>query len=54
VSKSFRAKIPIIVAVSAASSLAVDFAKEFGLTILSFTRTNKATCYSNPERIDFS
>ena len=53
VSKSFRAKIPIIVAVSAASSLAVDFAKEFGLTILSFTRTNKATCYSNPERIDF-
>lgn len=53
VSKSFRAKIPVIVAVSAASSLAVDFAKEFGLTILSFTRTNKATCYSIPERIDF-
>lgn len=51
VSKAFRAKIPIIAAVSAPSSLAIDFAKEYGMTILGFTRTNKATCYSNPWRI---
>ena len=51
VSKSFRAKIPIIAAVSAPSSLAIDFAKEYGLTILAFTRNDKATCYANPERI---
>jgi FdhD protein len=51
VSKSFRAKIPIIVAVSAASSLAVDFAKEYGLTLLSYARNGKATCYANPERL---
>jgi len=51
VSKTFRAKIPIIVAVSAASSLAVDFAKEYGITLLSYARNGKATCYANPERI---
>jgi len=51
VSKTFRAKIPIIVAVSAASSLAVDFAKEYGMTLLSFARNGKATCYANPDRI---
>lgn len=51
VSKSFRAKIPIIVAVSAASTLAVDFAKEFGITLLSYARNGKATCYANPDRI---
>lgn len=51
VSKSFRAKIPIIVAVSAASSLAVDFAKEYGMTLLSYARNGKATCYANPSRL---
>lgn len=51
VSKSFRAKIPIVAAVSAPSSLAIDFAKEYGLTILAFTRNDKSTCYSNPDRI---
>ncbi len=51
VSKAFRAKIPIIAAVSAPSSLGIDFAKEYGMTILGFTRDGKATCYSNPWRI---
>ncbi|WP_435416028.1 formate dehydrogenase accessory sulfurtransferase FdhD [Polaribacter aestuariivivens] len=48
VSKAFIAKIPIIVAVSACSSLAVDFAKEFGICLIGFTRNNKMTIYSNP------
>lgn len=51
VSKAFRAKIPIISAVSAPSSLAIDFAKEYGMTLIGFTRENKATCYSGIERI---
>lgn len=51
VSKSFRAKIPIIIAVSSPSSLAVDFAKEFGITLIGFARNDKMTCYSNPDRI---
>lgn len=51
VSKAFIAKIPIIVAVSACSSLAVDFAKEFGICLIGFTRKNKMTIYSNPSYI---
>ncbi|CAM1358907.1 formate dehydrogenase accessory sulfurtransferase FdhD [Tenacibaculum xiamenense] len=51
VSKAFFAKIPIIIAVSACSSLAVDFAKEFGICLIGFTRQNKMTIYSNPQYI---
>ena len=48
VSKAFIAKIPIIVAVSACSSLAVDFSKEFGICLIGFTRDEKMTIYTNP------
>lgn len=48
VSKAFIAKIPIIAAVSACSSLAVDYAKEFGICLIGFSREEKATIYANP------
>ena len=51
VSKAFLAKIPVLVAVSACSSLAVDFAKEFGICLIGFTRNQKMTIYSNPSYI---
>ena len=46
--KAFAAKIGILAAVSA---LAVDFAKELGITLLGFCRGDHATCYSHTERI---
>lgn len=49
--KAFAAKIPILAAVSAPSSLAVDYSKELGITLLGFCREGKATCYSHPNRI---
>jgi FdhD protein len=49
--KTFRAKIPILAAVSAPSTLAVDFAKELGITLLAFCREGRLTCYSHPERL---
>ncbi len=49
ISKAFIAKIPVIIAVSACSSLAVDFAKEFGICLVGFTRKNKMTFYSKIE-----
>jgi len=49
--KAFKAKIPILCAVSAPSTLAVDYAKELGITLMAFCRDNRATCYSNPQRI---
>ncbi|PQJ77667.1 formate dehydrogenase accessory sulfurtransferase FdhD [Polaribacter porphyrae] len=51
VSKAFIAKIPIIIAVSACSSLAVDFAKEFGICLIGFTRNNKLTLYAQPSML---
>ncbi|WP_417800948.1 formate dehydrogenase accessory sulfurtransferase FdhD [Tenacibaculum sp.] len=51
VSKAFLAKIPIIIAVSACSSLAVDFAKEFGIFLIGFSRNNKMTIYSTPHKL---
>ena len=51
VSKAFIARVPIIIAVSACSSLAVDFAKEFGICLVGFSRGNKMTVYSNPSYI---
>jgi len=49
--KAFKAGIPFLAAVSAPSSLAVDYAKELGITLLGFCREGRATCYSHPERI---
>lgn len=48
ISKAFLAKIPVIVAVSACSSMAVDYAKEFGICLIGFSRGSKMTVYSNP------
>lgn len=53
VSKAFFAKISIIIAVSACSSLAVDFAKEFGICLIGFSRNKKMTIYSNPQYINY-
>ncbi|MFK7798897.1 MAG: formate dehydrogenase accessory sulfurtransferase FdhD [Aureispira sp.] len=51
VSKVYSAHIPILAAVSAPSSLAVEYAKQFGLTLLGFCRGQRATCYANTWRI---
>ena len=48
--KCFKAGIPFLAAVSAPSSLAVDYAKELGITLFAFCRDSRATCYSNPHR----
>ena len=48
--KCFKARIPFLAAVSAPSSLAVDYAKELGITLFAFCRDQRATCYSNPHR----
>jgi len=44
--KCFAAGIPNLLAVSAPSSLAVDFCKELGITLYGFCRPGRATCYS--------
>ncbi|MBI3852774.1 MAG: formate dehydrogenase accessory sulfurtransferase FdhD [Verrucomicrobia bacterium] len=49
--KALAARIPIVAAVSAPSSLAVDFARESGQTLIGFLRGQTMNIYSHPERI---
>ncbi len=51
VQKSLAAGIPILVAVSAPSSLAVSLAREKGQTLVGFLRPPTLNIYSHPQRI---
>ena len=51
VHKCFQAKIVILVAVSSPSALAVRMAEKMNITLIGFSRENRFTCYSHPERI---
>ncbi|OIH97739.1 formate dehydrogenase accessory sulfurtransferase FdhD [Curtobacterium sp. MCBA15_001] len=49
--KASMAGIPVLAAVSAPSSLAVDLASEVGITIVGFLRGQSMVVYSRPDRI---
>jgi len=52
VQKALVAGIPVLASVSAPSSLAVQLAREFSMTLVGFLRGQRFVIYSGPERIN--
>jgi FdhD protein len=49
--KALAARIPVVAAVSAPSSLAVDFAAEGGQTLIGFLRGQRMNLYAGAQRV---
>jgi FdhD protein len=52
--KCLTAGVPVVCAISAPSSLAVDVAREFGMTLVGFLRERRFNVYAGQERLAFS
>ena len=49
--KAVMAGVPVLAAVSAPSSLAVDLASQSGLTLVAFLRAESMNVYTRPDRV---
>lgn len=49
--KAMMAGLPLVAAIGAPSSLAIDLAEEFGMTLIGFLRADGFNVYSHPERV---
>jgi FdhD protein len=51
VQKALFARVPIVASVSAPSSLAIDLARESGITLVGFVRGDGFNVYAHPDRV---
>ena len=54
IQKALAGGIPLVAAISAPSSLAVDFAQEAGQTLIGFLRGETMNVYTHPQRVEMS
>ncbi len=52
IQKALAARIPVVAAVSAPSTLALDLAEEGGITLIGFLRNRSMNVYTHPDRIE--
>jgi FdhD protein len=52
IQKALLAGIPLVAAVSAPSSLAIDLAQDSGVTLVGFLRGGNFNIYAHAERVD--
>jgi FdhD protein len=53
VEKAAASGVPVVITVSAPSTLAVDLAERAGITLAAFVRDGRATLYTHPDRVAF-
>jgi FdhD protein len=51
IQKALLARLPCVAAISAPSSLAVEFAEKSGITLIGFLRDQSMNVYTHPERV---
>jgi FdhD protein len=49
--KAIRAGIPILAAVSAPTTMAIELARELNLTLVGFVRGERLNIYTHPQRL---
>ncbi len=51
VNKTYQARIPILAAVSAPSSMSLEYADAMGISLLAYCRDQNMTCYTHSQRM---
>jgi FdhD protein len=52
--KAARLKVPILISRTSPSSLSIEMAERYGITLIGYARTHRFNVYSNSQRVGMS